>query len=73
MKRKYRLDGLCCANCAAKMENGIAKLAGVEEVVINFMMQTMTLTASDEQFDAIYTEAEKIIHKIEPEIKIKRA
>ena len=29
MKKIYLLDGLCCANCAAKIERGVADIDGV--------------------------------------------
>ena len=29
MKKKFKLEDLDCANCAAKMEEGIKKIAGV--------------------------------------------
>ena len=32
MKKTYKLQGLDCANCAAKMERKIAKLDGVNSV-----------------------------------------
>lgn len=30
MKKTFRLEGLDCANCAAKMENAIIELDGVK-------------------------------------------
>ncbi|MBQ5913597.1 MAG: heavy-metal-associated domain-containing protein [Alistipes sp.] len=39
MKKKYKLQDLDCANCAAKMEEGIRKIPGVEEVSISFTAQ----------------------------------
>ena len=29
MKKIIKLEGLCCANCAAKIEEGVKKLDGV--------------------------------------------
>ena len=37
MKRVYKLEGLDCADCTAKLERAIAKLEGVEKVGINFI------------------------------------
>ena len=36
MKRSYRLEGLDCANCAAKLERELAKIEGVDSVTVNF-------------------------------------
>ena len=37
MKKTWKLDGLDCANCAAKMESAIRKLGGVQNVSVSFM------------------------------------
>lgn len=39
MKKKFKLDEVDCANCAAKMEDAIRKIDGVKEVSVNFMTQ----------------------------------
>ena len=36
MKKKFKLDEVDCANCAAKMEDAIRKIDGVKEVSVNF-------------------------------------
>lgn len=41
--REFILEGLGCANCAAKMEDKIKQLNGVTNVSINFMSKTLTL------------------------------
>lgn len=43
MKRTYRLDGLDCAHCAAKLEAAAGKLPGVLDAHINFLTQKLTL------------------------------
>ncbi|MBR2742194.1 MAG: cation transporter [Clostridia bacterium] len=73
MKRAFRLVGLDCANCAAKMEHAISKLDGVEDVSISFMTTKMTLTTGDGAMDAVLAEAEKIIKRVDPDVVIKRA
>ena len=70
MKKKYKLEDLCCANCAAKMEAGIQKISGVKEANINFMMQKLTVEAEDDQFDQVMEEVIKVCKKIEPDCKI---
>ena len=72
MKRTYKLEELCCANCAAKMETAINKLDEVDSAVINFMSQRLTIVADEEQFTSILDKAEKIIRKIEPDCRIVR-
>lgn len=72
MKRNYKLEELCCANCAAKMETAINKLEHVDEAVINFMSQRLTIVAEDEHFEEVMDETEKIIKKIEPDCRLVR-
>lgn len=72
MKKRFKLENLDCANCAAKMEAAIQKLPGVESAVISFMTQTLTLTAEDGQFDAVVDAAAKCIRKVEPDCVLKR-
>lgn len=71
MKKILKLEGLDCANCAAKMEDGLRKIAGVEEVSVSFMTQKVTLVASDENMENILVQAIKVIKKVEPDIIIK--
>lgn len=70
MKKKFKMQDLECAHCAAKMEEGIKKLDGVKDVSISFMTQKMTIEAEEERFDEIMQEAKAICSKIEPDCKI---
>ncbi len=72
MKRTYKMEELCCANCAAKMENAINKLDDIDEAVINFMSQRITIVADEDKFESVVDEAQKIITKIERDCKIIR-
>lgn len=72
MKKRFMIEELCCANCAAKMETAIGKLEGVNSATINFLTQKLTLDAEDDRFDAILDEAERIIRKIEPDCVLVR-
>ena len=44
MKKTYLLDGLCCANCAAKIERGVAAIDGVTEASVSFLTTKLTFT-----------------------------
>ena len=67
MKKRFLIEELCCANCAAKMEAAICKLDGVQSANINFLTQKLTLEADEEHFSRLLDEAERIIQKIEPD------
>ena len=72
MKKRFLIEDLCCANCAAKMENAIRKLDGVQSANINFLTQKLTLEAEEENFSRLLDEAERIIKKIEPDCVLVR-
>ncbi len=72
MKKVYRMENLECAHCAAKMEQAIGKLDGVESVSVSFLTQKLILNAEESKIEQIVTEAEKICKKLEPDCVIKR-
>ena len=70
MKKRYKITDLCCANCAAKMENEIRKLPGVTSATVNFLTQKLSVEADDEGFDDIMKEVVEICRKVEPDCTI---
>lgn len=70
MKKKFKLEDLDCANCAAKMEEAIKKIPGVSDANVSFMAQKMTIEAEDDKFDEIMKEVVKVCAKVEPDCKI---
>ena len=70
MKKKFKLTDLDCANCAAKMEDAIKKLDGVNDASVSFMMQKMTIDADDARFDEIMKEVVEVCKTVEPEFII---
>ena len=70
MKKHFKLRDLDCANCAAKMEDAIRKLPGVNSATVSFMTQKLTLDADDARFDEILREAVKICKRVEPDCTI---
>ncbi len=44
---RYRVTGMDCPSCAAKIEGAARKVAGVEEVKVSIASQIMTLQASE--------------------------
>ncbi len=70
MKKKFKLEDLDCANCAAKMEEAIKKIPGVNDASVSFMTQKMMVDAEDEKFDEIMKEVASVCAKVEPDCKI---
>lgn len=65
MKKKFKVENLDCAHCAAKMEEAIKKIPGVEDAVMNFMTQKLTLEiADDANLDEIVDKAQDCISKV---------
>ncbi len=73
MKNTFKLEGLDCANCAAKMEAAIKKLDGVSNATVNFMTAKMVVEAEDDKMPGVLEAAERIIKKIEPDVRLKKA
>lgn len=70
MKKKFKLQDLDCANCAAKMEDAIKKIDGVHDASVSFMTQKMMVDAVDERFDEIMQEVVRVCAKVEPDCQI---
>jgi copper chaperone CopZ len=73
MKKRFKLEGLDCANCAAKMEAAINKLDGVKEATVNFMTTKLVIEAEDDKMDEVIKAAEIIVKDIEPDTIMKKA
>ena len=70
MKKRYKLVDLDCANCAAKMEDAIKKIDGVNDANVSFLTQKMMVDAEDSRFDAIMQEVVKVCKRVEPDCVI---
>ena len=66
MKKKFKLQDLDCANCAAKMEEAIKRIEGVADANVSFMTQKMTIEAEESRFDEIMKEVVAVC-KVEPD------
>ena len=70
MKKKFKLQDLDCANCAAKMEEAIKKLPGVHDASVSFMTQKLMVDAEDAQFDDFMKLVEDVCAIVVPDCKI---
>ncbi len=68
MKKRYRLNNLDCANCAAKLERALAKLEGVTAARVSFLTQSLTLEGADAQWAEVEAAARATIRRLEPEV-----
>jgi Cd2+/Zn2+-exporting ATPase len=60
--KKYQLKNIDCASCAAKIEEGVAKLEQVKFVSVNFANSTLQIDTPDIE------EVKQKIKEIEPEV-----
>lgn len=70
MKKSYKLENLGCANCAARMEDDINKIEGVDKAQIVFMTSKLKIETSREDIEALLDEAQKIITSYEEDCVI---
>ena len=70
MKKVLKMQDLDCANCAAKMENAIKKIDGVNSVSISFMSQKMFLDVEDSKYDIVVKEIVKVCKKVDSDCEV---
>lgn len=71
MKKKYKFEGLKCANCANKIEEAISKMYGVEKVRVSYLAEKVKFELADDvDLDKLIEDANEIADKIEPGSKI---
>ena len=76
IKKEFILEGLCCGNCAAKIERDVQKLNGVSNAAVDFVAKTLTMDIQDAkeannliaQTDAIIKRHDSDIFLVEKEI-----
>lgn len=71
MKKTFILDGLCCANCAAKIEKGIQKLDSIDSAAISFLTGKLIIETETEPSRELLKQIEKTIHKVEPDVEMR--
>ena len=70
MKKKFKMEDLDCANCAAKMEDGIRKIDGVTSASVSFMTHKLVIEADDARFDEIMKKVVDVCAKVDSDCKI---
>ena len=70
MKKCYKMIDLDCANCAAKMEDAIRKIDGVNDVSVSFLSQKLTIDADESRLDDIMAQVVKTCKRVEPDCTI---
>ena len=63
MKKIYTIENLCCANCAAKIEEKLKQLPEVEELTLTFATKKLAVTAKNP--DKLLPKLTKIAQSVE--------
>jgi Cd2+/Zn2+-exporting ATPase len=71
-KKELILEGLCCANCAYKIETRVKNLPGVNNASMNFVNKVLTFQVdTPENISTVMEMTKNIINHIEPDVVIK--
>lgn len=70
MKRTWKVEGLDCANCAAKVEQAVSRIEEVKEARLDFMNQKLTAIVEDGLDESVWKEIEKTAIMTEPDITL---
>ena len=71
MQKKYILEDLDCANCAAKIEEGVKNIEGVTESSVSFVTEKMIVEIEEGREEIVEKEIKKVVRKIEPDTTLK--
>lgn len=69
MKITYKIENLCCASCASRIEEEIAKLDKVDKVNVNFLTEKIVIETELDR-TALLTQIKSIVVKIEPDCTV---
>ena len=70
MKKRYKITGLDCGHCAARLEEALGKINGVNDAKVNFLTQRVTLEIDDNNIDSICDEVIKVTKKTLPDCEL---
>ncbi len=72
MRKSFKVKGLDCASCAAKLEKSLNELPEVEKAVISFATGKLILHAADEKFEEAFEDVCALANKLEPDVEIEK-
>lgn len=67
-QHEWILEGIDCANCAAKIEKGVGRVAGVTDSQVNFMTKTLRFNVAGEKEREVLPQVVRTIQQLEPEV-----
>lgn len=70
MKTTYVVENLDCAHCAAKIQDALNKAPEIENAIVNFELQRITLESSEKNRAAAFARLEAVRNDLEPDMVI---
>lgn len=71
LKKEILLEGLCCGNCAAKIEREANKIDGVRSALVDFVATSLIMEIDNpSKLDSIIEKVKEIVKRIEPDVKV---
>ena len=67
MKKKFKVEGIDCPNCAAKIEEMVGKLEGITSSKINFMAEKLTVEVEESALESLLENIRKTVNIVEPD------
>lgn len=72
MKKNFRLIGLDCAHCAAKIEDAVKKVDGVNDATVNFITTRLMVDVDDSRIDKILDQVAAVVKKTDSNVEMKK-
>mgnify|MGYP002752873236 FL=1 len=70
MVKTFKLTELDCPVCANKMQEAVAKIDGVSQARVDFLVMKLTLEAEEVNFPKILKQVGKAVRKVEPDCEL---
>lgn len=70
MIRAFKLTELDCPVCANKMQEAVAKIDGVTQARVDFLVMKLTIEAEEQNFPKILKQVGKAVRKVEPDCEL---
>nr|WP_307991026.1 heavy metal translocating P-type ATPase [uncultured Niameybacter sp.] len=70
MKYLFRIEGIDCANCAAKIERALNKEAMFQEAYINFMLKKVEIHTEEKDVQLVEDKVKQIASRVEDGVTI---
>ncbi|GAA0359579.1 heavy metal translocating P-type ATPase [Bacillus horti] len=70
VKESFFLEGLDCANCALKIEDGVKKIEGITASSVNFVTKTLTVEADEPVNPSWVSDIKKKVKMIESHVTV---